>query len=323
MLPASIQITGELLSAAEVQDICESLKEDSVRLLSVRGCQLSDRDFARICRSVSESRSLAQLNLNLGVVCSISRTRQLAEALKNNRSLQTLFLHGCPLLDAGLVTLNTALTTHPGLVCLDLGDCMLGDEALALICGMLPPDGAKSGLRELTLSANPGISFKGWSRLSIAVAHSSQLRVLNLDYNPLGDQIAGMLAVAVASSRTLEVLDLEGTGLTNHSAQVFLDMVQNYPTSLRVLVLTENNISPELQQQICDLLSEGDDDDRETSPINTGPNRNSILLPIRDKYQPIRDKYQPPIWLPHSNSAPQTLTLTSGLGDSLLGETEM
>lgn len=90
MLPASIQITGELLSAAEVQDICESLKEDSVRLLSVRGCQLSDRDFARICRSVSESRSLAQLNLNLGVVCSISRTRQLAEALKNNRSLQTL-----------------------------------------------------------------------------------------------------------------------------------------------------------------------------------------------------------------------------------------
>jgi len=35
-----------------------------------------------------------------------------------------------------------------------------------------------------------------------------------------GDQIAGMLAVAVASSRTLEVLDLEGTGLTNQSAQV-------------------------------------------------------------------------------------------------------
>lgn len=29
-----------------------------------------------------------------------------------------------------------------------------------------------------------------------------------------------MLAVAVASSRTLEVLDLEGTGLTNQSAQV-------------------------------------------------------------------------------------------------------
>lgn len=90
MLPASIQITGELLSAAEVQDICESLKEDSVRLLSVRGCQLSDRDFGRVCRSVAESCSLAQLNLNLGVVSSINRTRHLADALKTNRSLQTL-----------------------------------------------------------------------------------------------------------------------------------------------------------------------------------------------------------------------------------------
>ncbi|XP_070772595.1 leucine-rich repeat-containing protein 73 [Enoplosus armatus] len=324
MLPASIQITGETLSAAEVQDICESLKEDSVRLLSVRGCQLSDRDFGRICRSVAESRSLAQLNLNLGVVSSISRTRHLADALKTNRSLQTLFLHGSPLLDAGLVTLNTALSTHPALVCLDLGDCMLGDEALGLICGMLPPDGAKSGLRELTLSANPGISSKGWARLAIAVAHSSQLRVLNLDYNLLGDQIAGMLAVAVASSRTLEVLDLEGTGLTNQSAQVFLDMVENYPTSLRVLVLVENDISPELQQQICDLLSEGeDDDDREAPPLQSGPPSSSALLPIRDKYQPIRDKYQPPAWLPHSNSSPQMVLLTSGLGESLLTETEM
>lgn len=35
-----------------------------------------------------------------------------------------------------------------------------------------------------------------------------------------GDHVAAMLAVAVASSRTLEVLDLEGTGLTNQSAQV-------------------------------------------------------------------------------------------------------
>lgn len=132
---------------------------------------------------------------------------------------------------------------------------MLGDEAIQLICGMLPPDGAKSGkrsyypskcnkhntnhhfsamysskennkvpvaglnklvclqfykvvtflptlqcficcfglfycsagLRELTLSANPAITTKGWARLAIAVAHSSQLRVLNLDYNPLGN----------------------------------------------------------------------------------------------------------------------------------------
>ncbi|KAM4730235.1 leucine-rich repeat-containing protein 73 isoform 1-T4 [Anableps anableps] len=317
MLPASIQISGELLSPAEVQDICESLKEDGLRLLSVRGCQLSDRDFGRFCRGVAGSRSLAQLNLNLGVVSGVGRTRHLADALKANRSLQTLFLHGSPLLDAGLAALNPALSTHPSLVCLDLGDCMLGDEALALVGGMLPPDGAKSGLRELTLSANPRISTKGWARFAVAVAHSSQLRVLNLDYNPLGDQIAAMLAVAVASSRTLEVLDLEGTGLTNQSAQVFLDMVENYPTSLRVLVLAENAISPELQQQISDLLSEGEEEDnREAPPLRQSHAPSSALQPIREKHQPLT-------WLPHSNSGPPMVMLTSGLGESLLAETEM
>ncbi|XP_076831529.1 leucine-rich repeat-containing protein 73 isoform X2 [Brachyhypopomus gauderio] len=203
---------------------------------------------------------------------------------------------------AGLVTLNTALSTHPSLVSLDLGDCMLGDEAIQLICGMLPPDGAKSGLRELTLSANPAITTKGWARLAIAVAHSSQLRVLNLDYNPLGDQIAGMLAVAVASSRTLEVLDLEGTELTNQSAQVFLDMVENYPTCLRVLVLAENAISPELQQQISDLLSEGEEDEEKEAEAHAG---------YREK----------PAWLAHSNS--EMVLMTSGLGECFLAETKM
>lgn len=38
-------------------------------------------------------------------------------------------------------------------------------------------------------------------------------------------------------------------------------MVENYPTALRTLILAENNISPELQQQISDLLSEGEEED--------------------------------------------------------------
>uniref|UniRef100_A0A3B3X5V4 Leucine rich repeat containing 73 n=1 Tax=Poecilia mexicana TaxID=48701 RepID=A0A3B3X5V4_9TELE len=275
MLAASIQVSGEPLSAAEVQDICDRLREDGVRLLSVRGCRLSDRDFGRVCRGVAASRCLVQLNLNLGVVSSIGRAHHLADALAANRSLQTLFLHGSPLLDAGLEALNPALAAHPALVCLDLGDCLLGDAALALICGMLPPDGAKSG-----------------------------------------DQIAAMLAVAVASSRTLEVLDLEGTGLTNQSAQVFLDMVENYPTCLRVLVLAENEVSPELQQQISDLLSEGEEDGREGPPPPPGHAPSSALQPIREKPLP---------WLPHSSkdSSLPTVMLTSGVDESLLAEAEI
>ncbi|XP_005223612.1 leucine-rich repeat-containing protein 73 isoform X1 [Bos indicus x Bos taurus] len=338
MLPSSIQISGEPLSGAEVRDICRGLRDNAVRLLSLRGCRLCDRDFGRICRALAGATSLAQLNLNLGVVSSPSRIKQLAEALRTNRSIQSLFLHGSPLTDAGLALLNPALALHPALVALDLGDCMLGDEAINLICGLLPPDGAKSdplkegglelsrngdpgiqataGLKELTLSANPGITPKGWSRLAIAVAHSSQVRVLNLDYNPLGDHVAGMLAVAVASSRTLEVLDLEGTGLTNQSAQTLLDMVENYPTALRSLVLAENSISPELQQQICDLLSEGEEEEE----VAGGPGDTQERERARE---PAAHQRSSSSWTGPSDPSSQMVLMTSGLGDSLLAETEM
>ncbi|XP_028335537.1 leucine-rich repeat-containing protein 73 [Physeter macrocephalus] len=193
---------------------------------------------------------------------------------------------------------------------------MLGDEAINLICGLLPPDGAKSGLKELTLSANPGITPKGWSRLAIAVAHSSQVRVLNLDYNPLGDHVAAMLAVAVASSRTLEVLDLEGTGLTNQSAQTLLDMVENYPTALRSLVLAENSISPELQQQICDLLSEGEEEEEVAGGAGDTQERE------RGR-EPAAHQRGSSSWMCPSDPSSQMVLMTSGLGDSLLAETEM
>ncbi|XP_036270405.1 leucine-rich repeat-containing protein 73 isoform X3 [Pipistrellus kuhlii] len=291
MLPSSIQISGEPLSGAEVRDICRGLRDNAVRLLSLRGCRLCDRDFGRICRALAGATSLAQLNLNLGVVSSPSRIKQLAEALRTNRSIQSLLqgrrlrnlcslvsppsLHGSPLTDAGLALLNPALALHPALVALDLGDCMLGDEAINLICGLLPPDGAKSG-----------------------------------------DHVAGMLAVAVASSRTLEVLDLESTGLTNQSAQTLLDMVENYPTALRSLVLAENSISPELQQQICDLLSEGEEEEE----VAGGPGHTQEGERGREPAAHPRGSSS---WMCPSDPSSQMVLMTSGLGDSLLAETEM
>lgn len=114
-----------------------------------------------------------------------------------------------------------------------------------------------------------------------------------------------MLAVAVASSRTLEVVDLEGTGLTNQSAQIFLDMVQNYPTSMRSLILAENNISLELQQQISDLLSEGEEEeDHENEEQEDGETEKDI-------------------WVSQNHQASPTILMSTGLEDSLLAETEM
>ncbi|XP_077993469.1 leucine-rich repeat-containing protein 73-like [Glandiceps talaboti] len=273
MLLGSVQISGESLSSREVSDICESLENHSMRLLSLRGCKISEKDFKRIAAAVGLCTSILQLNFNLGVITCVARVKLLTEALNKNRSLQALFLHGNHFGDDGLEILSKGLSMHPSLVSLDVGDCCLGDKGIRMISNLLPDDGAKSGLKELILSANPDITTNGWAHFAIAMAASSTIRILHVDYNHIGDYGAGLFAVAIASSKDLEVMDLEATGITEQGGKVLLDLVKNYPTPLRQLNIRENYVSRKVGNKINQLLGfeneeeeeEDDDDDDEAS----------------------------------------------------------
>ena len=71
------------------------------------------------------------------------------------------------------------------------------------------------------MSGNSSISCDAWIKFFIALASSNTLKRLYLDYTEVGDQGLKCLAVALATNKTLEVLDLEGTGVTEEGAQVY------------------------------------------------------------------------------------------------------
>lgn len=275
----SVQISSEDLASPEVRDICESLKTNSIKLLSLRGCKLEDKDFRKLMKAVGRCGTLLQLNLNLGVVSDQSRVTLLADAINQNRSLESLFLHGTQLGDVGLGLLIKSFAHHPSLSCLDLGDCCINDTGIRLLVTLLPPDGAKEGLAELTLSANTSITRAGWSLLFCAIAASSRLKVLNIDYNNIGDYEAGLFSVALAGSRTLHTVDMEGCGITDNGAMVILEMLESYPTPLRELVLAGNNIADSIQDDIENSLKSDEEyygdsfhkDREEWSPQPTRP----------------------------------------------------
>ena len=86
----SIQICGERLAVKDIDDLCHTLHTDSVRLLSLRECHTTDEHFHRFSRALSTASSLLQLNLNLGIVCSLDRVKHLAVSLMKNRTLTAL-----------------------------------------------------------------------------------------------------------------------------------------------------------------------------------------------------------------------------------------
>lgn len=86
----SVQISGEEIGDVDTKDICDSLRSNSVRLLSLRGCQMNDNNFRKIMESVKDSTSLVHLNLNLGVVGSKDRVTWLADGIEGNHNLTAL-----------------------------------------------------------------------------------------------------------------------------------------------------------------------------------------------------------------------------------------
>nr|XP_026691771.1 leucine-rich repeat-containing protein 73 isoform X1 [Ciona intestinalis] len=256
MSAGTIQISGETLSIVEVENIKDNLRKHLISLLSLRNCKLDADGFRKLMRAVCKTKSLLQLNLNIGVVDSDDRAILLANALNINRSIQSLYLHGTPLGDTRFSLMYRALSLHPSLVDLDVGDCMLGDNGIRMLCYLLAPDGAKSGLKELVLSANTRVTNNGWAFFFCSLAASSCLRSLNLDYNPaISDSGAKMLAVVVAGTRSLKKIDLEACNLTEDSAKVWLEMLQSFPTPLRALNITENKISTTTMREINECLT--------------------------------------------------------------------
>ncbi|XP_033735831.1 leucine-rich repeat-containing protein 73-like [Pecten maximus] len=283
-MAAAIEIAEETLSDARVLGVCDALLGSKLRMLSLRKCIIDDKAFKKMMACVANSKTILQLALSVGVVKDISRVKILALALQKNRSLVSLLVNGNAFGDEGMEILGTSLAQHPNIVSLDVGDCNLGDDSLEFISDLLPPNGGKPGLADLTLSANTSISPEAWAKFAVALAVSSHLRELYVDYNRLGDYAASCLLVGLTSKRQIEILDLEGTGVTDHTAKLVSYLVENFPVKLRRVILAENKINEEVKEEIKQSLA--DDSNSEVQSLastdlyTTGQSANDSLNPL-------------------------------------------
>lgn len=246
----SILLAEETLEEEKIKNTCVHLQNDSVKLLTIRDCKLTFSQLKSILRNVGQAKSLLYLSLNIGIITNERRIDLLCRTIKTNRSLLALLIHGNNIGDTGMNKIAKILLHHPTIVCLDVGDCNLGDESVEAICDLLPPHGKKSGLIELTMSSNRRITEHGWIKLSVSMAASSCLQELYLDYNTIGDLAATSVLVGLASHRHLQVLDLEGTCITDRFAELLLYLIENYPTKLQKINLEENKINSKLLKSI-------------------------------------------------------------------------
>ncbi|XP_045163727.2 uncharacterized protein LOC123528049 [Mercenaria mercenaria] len=243
---------NENISTEMVRKICEDLQKERLEMLSFRNCSFTDKDFKKVTKAVGACTSLTlrHFALNIGIIRDSFRVQSLAQTIERNASLVGLHLHGNNIPDADFKTLYHHLKRHPRIMTLDLGDCNLGDEGIELICSLIKESKDIHGLHHLVLSHNPGISSDGWTKLGMALASGSCLRSLEIDYNDIGDSVATCIAIALPGATHLEMLDLECTGITDKTGQVFLHLMKSYNLKLRDINLERTQVLESTKEAI-------------------------------------------------------------------------
>ena len=85
----------------------------------------------------------------------------------------------------------------------------------------------------------------------VAVAVTSDLKYFHIDYNLLDDSCGYLIIAILSSNKSLEVLDLEKTGITNKTALLLLYLVKNYKlNNLKSLNLLNNPIDANILLEI-------------------------------------------------------------------------
>ncbi|XP_062621860.1 leucine-rich repeat-containing protein 73-like [Saccostrea cucullata] len=254
-----IELNNVIISEESVKEICDAANGGKLKTLSLRDCEIGETFYSSILKAVGACKSILQLSLCVGMVETKKDVSALCRCLQKNRSLLALFIHGNPLKDSGMQRICGELVHHPCIASLDVSDCELTDQSMEYLCNLLPKTGTKSGLKDLSLSANPGISQKSWAKFGVSLAASSNLRELYLDYNSLGDYAASCIIIGLAGSQNLQVLDLESTNIGDSTAELIEHLLEKFPSQLHKVVLKENKINSSIVEKISSFLDENDD----------------------------------------------------------------
>ncbi|RZI46972.1 hypothetical protein EDM53_03470 [Rickettsiales endosymbiont of Peranema trichophorum] len=175
---------------------------------------------------------------------------KLGELLLEDSALTHLNLEGNTIGDPGAISLSAILTRNHALKHLNLGSNMIGvDGATAIL-------EAVSNIRhfETLILRNNNIGAYA-CELFGSLFKSSNIQVLDLQRNKIGDAIAKVPISDRDVNTALHSLDLSHNGITYRSALHIVEMLCQCTRSLRQLKLSSNQMGDEGMACLSDILS--------------------------------------------------------------------
>ena len=239
-------------------------------------------DLIAITTGIKKNETLRYLNLSYHSLEEVS-VIQMATRIRYHE-VQNLRVHGCSIEQKPGEVLTQSLIASRRLRVLDLGGSKVGPEgAVRFAKYLVRPDvvleslnlegnqlGSKGGvavarmirhntsLLEVNLSNN-GLSLDFAREMAKSVrtvyekgvqVRSSQIKVLNLSFNPLGDKGNRRLVHALRNNDTIEYLNLSGTCLGTQAAKELASLLRRSIVRWKVLDVSNNDLGRENTNEI-------------------------------------------------------------------------
>ncbi|CAF1104530.1 unnamed protein product [Rotaria sordida] len=192
----------------------QSLLELQKRWAAARINKFRDAGAGYLADALKKNQTLTTLYLP-GNKIGDTGAKYLADALKNNQILTTLNLLLCGITDAGVQHLAEALRNNQTLTTLHLSSDQIGNAGAKYLADVLKNNKA---LTALYLSGNK-ISDTGAEYLADALKNNQTLTTLNLEENEIADAGAQKFAGVLQIIQTLTILELRGNKIGNAGAQ--------------------------------------------------------------------------------------------------------
>jgi Ran GTPase-activating protein (RanGAP) involved in mRNA processing and transport len=198
------------------------------------GVDFDTEEAQALADALKENHSLQSLNLS-GVRLDADGMQALADALKENHSLQSLNLSGVRLDADGMQALADAMKENHSLQSLNLSGVPLDADGMQALADALKEN---YSLQSLDLMRVP-LDAAGMRALADALKENSGLQSLDFRDTKLSDDAVQALADALKENSGLQSLDLSRTELTGDAVQALAEALKKNKT-LKSLDLSHN-----------------------------------------------------------------------------------
>jgi len=240
---SSNTITDQVASKLVSTDLL--FEKSQLEQLNFSYCQWQTKGLKKIIFATTNMRNLKSINFS-GCKLTDEQARYLACSIIVNDTLEQLILSECHLQPAGLVSIFDGLVNINTLRYLDLSCNQITEEVNMMLAKVI----SFNKMEYLHFSH----CFKGVNSSDIltAIASSVTLQYLDLSYNGISDYEANSVASAIASNKYLNHVNLTGNRFKSHTVKAFLSSMSTI-NSLQFVNLGSFSIADDLATELEDV----------------------------------------------------------------------